>query len=166
MSGNSISDIKGVILLLSASRLDYKAIPFSSISWADFSYGTITDIGGQSSTFADKDVAAIVYFDAGYYDQIDGAQETKAYRAGLQVKETVANTNFLNLVTSDDLKSLQSSESNLKNLVEGYPKTRVLIQSQIDILKSDINRFSNNERMVASHWMTQDEALAAPDSSL
>jgi tetratricopeptide (TPR) repeat protein/sugar lactone lactonase YvrE len=152
------SNIEGVIILTSASGLDPRNVLFSDLIWTDFDGGTVIDSNGQKSVFAKKDIGKIIYFDSHYYYQLNNNQQEAVYREGIQAREVVVNTAFLNLDAINDLKSLQDSQSTLESIARVYPPTQSLIQPQIDLLKDDITKLSSGQSLVDGKWMSKEEA--------
>jgi len=149
------SKVKGLIILTSASGLHPRNVLFSDLVWTDFYGGSVTGSDGQQSIFANKDIGKIIYFDPSYYTHLDSREDLQPFRAGLQVREVVANTKISKLVTDDDFKALQDSESALEDISARYPTAQPLLQPQIDILKDDISHFSSGQRMVAGKWVAK-----------
>ena len=155
---DSSSSAKGVIVLTSASGLDPRNVLFSDLLWTDFDGGTVIASDGQKSVFAKKDIGKIVYFDSHYYAQVDNDQQERAFRAGIQAREVVVNTSFLNLDAINDLKSLKDGQSTLESLAHEYPLIQSLLQPKIDILKDDIGKLSGGQSLLDGKWMSQQEA--------
>lgn len=154
------TEVKGVIILTSASGLHARNVLFSDLTWTDFYGGMVTGNDGQKTPFSNKDIAKIVYFDSQYYTQLDNRQDLQALRAGLQVREIVANTNVSNLLTDDDVKVLQESEDSLQYIGDRYPTVQALIQPQINVLQNDIAHYSHGQRLVSGQWVSKAQAEA------
>ena len=154
------SNAKGIMFLTSASGLTPRNVLFSDLIWTDFYGGNVIDTEGQKSVFAKKDIGKIIYFDSRYYAQSDNDPQMKAFREGIQAREVVVNTSFFNLDASNDLKTLQATESTLESIGQEYPAIRSFVQQQIDLLKDDIGKLSSGQSLLNGKWMTREEANA------
>ncbi len=152
------SNAKGVMILTSASGIDPRNILFSDQIWTGFDGGEVVDTGGQKTDFAKRDIGKVIYFDSNFYSQLDNDQQEKAFRAGIQAREVVVDTSFLNLDTSTGLKTVQDSESTLESLVHDYPAIQSLVQPQIDRLKDDITKLSAGQSLQDGTWLAQGQA--------
>jgi len=63
----SAPTVKGVIILTSAVGKDPVGIAFSDIAIGDFVSGIVTDVNVVKTTFDDRAIGKIVYFDENYY---------------------------------------------------------------------------------------------------
>jgi hypothetical protein len=125
-----------------------------------FYEGRVIDTEGQKYIFANKDIGKIIYFDSSYYSQIDGDLSEKAYRSGIQPRELVINTSFLNLDPSVDLMSLRQDENSLESIACIYPTVHSLIQAKIDQLKDTITKLSDGQYLVEGKWVNTLQANA------
>jgi hypothetical protein len=155
---DSSTTAKGVMILTSASGSDPRNVLFSDQIWTDFYGGNVIDSDGQKSAFAKKDIGKIIYFDSAYYTQLNNDPQEKAFREGIQAREVVTNTSFLNLNATNDLKSLEDSEAYLESLAHNYLAIQSLIQPQIDRLKDDVTKLSGGQCFVDGKWMSQQQA--------
>ena len=150
---------EGLMILRSTSGYDLGDILFTRLTWTSFYGGTVTDTNGQKSTFANKEVSRIVYFDADNYSELDNDPPERAFRAGIQTREVVANTSFFNLLPSD-VESIQKSQANLEGIEAGQPAIQSLLQPQVDSLNEDRAKLSGGQVLVNGKWMTREEANA------
>ncbi len=150
---------KGVLIITSASGDDPRNVLFSDIAWTGLYGGIVTESDGDKTTFTNRDIGRIIYFDPQYYNQLDGSQDTMPFRSGIRIRESVVQTSFFNLGTSD-IETLKKNEANLDAVEHDFPTIQGLIQPEKDQLDDLIGKLSSGQSLINGKWMSQAEAGA------
>ncbi len=161
---NSSKD-EGVIILGEIPGQSAPAnISFATIQWVDYGAGFVIDSNGTRTSFLNRAVRAIIYYDRDYYSQIDQMRTSSFFDQGIKNKEIVIDVNAPHL-TSDDLPTIQGQIEALKFMLEVNESADALIKPSLAVLNDDVDHLSNNQQLVNGQWMAQD-AILPPGETL
>jgi hypothetical protein len=155
------SNVKGVLILTSASGNTPISIPFTDISFSDFDGGVVMDASGAKQAFSDHDIGKVLYLDENYYSSLHQDSNFLKYATGLQSREILVSLNFPRISTPEDLSAIRSAKDTLDDIQAHYPQAKEPLQPEVDVLNSDLSRYEQHQVFVNGKWTAADEATAA-----
>ena len=151
----------GIIILHAVAGYPAAGAYFTSIQWTDTNGGYAVDTTGAKIPFLNGAIGRILYFDQGFYDEVEHNQYWIDWRAGLQSREVViAPIEKIHLVATDAGR-LQSEQALLEDIVERYPPGQPVVQPMIDALKDQGSKLASGLMLMNGKWVT---AAAAQNS--
>jgi hypothetical protein len=152
---------KGILSLTSALGASPVNIRFSQIQWTSYSGGTVTDLSKVTTTFDNREIGKIIYFDGQYYNDLDRDNRYTNWRLGIQGRETVINAEFSKVVTADDFQALTKMRNDLQTVINDSNATiRTSLEPKKAIIDDAITKYTNNQRFENGKWMSLQEYAA------